>query len=218
MSLLGHYCSVLLPHSFVYRSTEKPAYLVVCRPRASPSLFSVKLPVFIWPAHVPLFGLRLRLSTYSKPQSRFDFCKHFFHTATTIVTHRQTEKLNQCLHNAGDFLFPALCRWLNTRFIISDVLLAALIAECLSRFRLNCSHHCVVTDKGGAACRCPLDQALRSDNVTCYPLGEAFFFVFLRLLNYFFEIANRLRLYYLVSSSVLRDSYVLHFARDADSQ
>lgn len=50
----------------------------------------------------------------------------------------------------------------------------AMIAECLSRFRLNCSHHCAVTDKGGAACRCPFDQALRSDNVTCYPLGESF--------------------------------------------
>uniref|UniRef100_A0A0P5AMI9 Brain-specific angiogenesis inhibitor n=1 Tax=Daphnia magna TaxID=35525 RepID=A0A0P5AMI9_9CRUS len=42
--------------------------------------------------------------------------------------------------------------------------------ECLSKFRLNCSHHCVITDKGTAACRCPQHQALRSDNLTCYPL------------------------------------------------
>ncbi|XP_057370415.1 uncharacterized protein LOC130691484 [Daphnia carinata] len=42
--------------------------------------------------------------------------------------------------------------------------------ECLSKFRLNCSHHCVITDKGKAACRCPQHQALRSDNLTCYPL------------------------------------------------
>ncbi|KAI9565389.1 hypothetical protein GHT06_009181 [Daphnia sinensis] len=41
--------------------------------------------------------------------------------------------------------------------------------ECLSKFRLSCSHHCVVTDKG-ATCRCPQNQALRSDNSTCYPL------------------------------------------------
>ncbi|KAK4018038.1 hypothetical protein OUZ56_000107 [Daphnia magna] len=44
--------------------------------------------------------------------------------------------------------------------------------ECLSKFRLNCSHHCVITDKGTAACRCPQHQALRSDNLTCYPLVQ----------------------------------------------
>uniref|UniRef100_A0A0N8E067 Brain-specific angiogenesis inhibitor n=1 Tax=Daphnia magna TaxID=35525 RepID=A0A0N8E067_9CRUS len=42
--------------------------------------------------------------------------------------------------------------------------------ECLSKLRLSCSHHCVVTDKGIATCRCPQNQALRSDNSTCYPL------------------------------------------------
>ncbi|XP_057370422.1 uncharacterized protein LOC130691485 isoform X2 [Daphnia carinata] len=42
--------------------------------------------------------------------------------------------------------------------------------ECLSKFRLSCSHHCVVTDKGIATCRCPQNQALRSDNSTCYAL------------------------------------------------
>jgi hypothetical protein len=95
---------------------------------------------------------------------------------------------------------------------MSTVLLAALIAECLSRFRLNCSHHCAVTDKGGAACRCPFDQALRSDNVTCYPLGESFlsFLFFLRFLHHFFMVASLLRLYYFVSSSDVRDSSSFH--------
>ena len=90
----------------------------------------------------------------------------------------------------------ASCRWLNMRFTILSCLVA-LITECLSRFRLNCSHHCVVRDKGGAACRCPLDQALRSDNVTCYPLGESL----LRLFSCFFLISFlrlRVSIFYII--------------------
>lgn len=81
------------------------------------------------------------------------------------------------------FVLKFASSWLNIFFWFIFVFLA-FIAECLSKLRLSCSHHCVVTDKGIATCRCPQNQALRSDNSTCYPLGE--FFSHSPFLRFFF--------------------------------
>ena len=45
-------------------------------------------------------------------------------------------------------------------------------SECLSRFKLNCSHHCVVTDNQRVSCQCPTGYDLKLDNRTCYRLRK----------------------------------------------
>lgn len=142
--------------------------------------------------HVLLFKLRLRLSTYSMPYpiNSIPILLHghtiavFLHSVAGSSWHaleRRDGSKMMCTTQSILFLLylelvaARLNMWFYCcfRFFFSFLFFLALIAECLSKFRLNCSHHCVITDKGTAACRCPQHQALRSDNLTCYPLGKS---------------------------------------------